>query len=281
MSKYYLIEVVDMPWGNFEKSATDWTEARQIYKNVKEDFESKKIPCTVQLSSVNTYINKQGIINDFKKIMYKKEIYKEYNIYIQLENMLKSIKTIKDSYKAYTEAVSASDIERNNYYHGLELVNLDILSQEEMVNMLYKIKTDMLIRRISKESLSKISIANSGLDRVHTILTGIKHSLIDKDQQNDINNASEHRMSKNKQYLSSLGIDIETYETTYIEETNKIPNGYEILDEEIHKDLLSSFSAKDSIKMVVDNMDKVQSSNSINSLKEPFEKIREKILFNE
>lgn len=281
MSKYYLIEVVDMPWGNFEKSATDWTEARQIYKNVKEDFESKKIPCTVQLSSVNTYINKQGIINDFKKIMYKKEIYKEYNIYIQLENMLKSIKTIKDSYKAYTEAVSASDIERNNYYHGLELVNLDILSQEEMVNMLYKIKTDMLIRRISKESLSKISIANSGLDRVHTILTGIKHSLIDKDQQNDINNASEHRMSKNKQYLSSLGIDIETYETTYIEETNKIPNGYEILDEEIHKDLLSSFSAKDSIKMVVDNMDKAQSSNSINSLKEPFEKIREKILFNE
>lgn len=281
MSKYYLIEVVDMPWGNFEKSATDWTEARQIYKNVKEDFESKKIPCTVQLSSVNTYINKQGIINDFKKIMYKKEIYKEYNIYIQLENMLKSIKTIKDSYKAYTEAVSASDIERNNYYHGLELVNLDILSQEEMVNMLYKIKTDMLIRRISKESLSKISIANSGLDRVHAILTGIKHSLIDKDQQNDINNASEHRMSKNKQYLSSLGIDIETYETPYIEETNKIPNGYEILDEEIHKDLLSSFSAKDSIKMVVDNMDKVQSSNSINSLKEPFEKIREKILFNE
>ena len=281
MSKYYLIEVVDMPWGNFEKSATDWTEARQIYKNVKENFESKKIPCTVQLSSVNTYINKQGIINDFKKIMYKKEIYKEYNIYIQLENMLKSIRTIKDSYKAYTEAVSASDIERNNYYHGLELVNLDILSQEEMVNMLYKIKTDMLIRRISKESLSKISIANSGLDRVHTILTGIKHSLIDKDQQNDINNASEHRMSKNKQYLSSLGIDIETYETPYIEETNKIPNGYEILDEEIHKDLLSSFSAKDSIKMVVDNMDKVQSSNSINSLKEPFEKIREKILFTE
>lgn len=292
MSKYFLVEANEIPWGVCQRITYDWKDALDQYGKLKKFLE--EVPCTVKLSSVETYIDEHGREKEYQKTIYEKRLAESKNILLLTEKIRNDIKGLLGARQLYSLFYREANENTLNISHAIELINFSLLSGEQRDDVLYNIENNTLKRRISQTQLKYLDEINSDLVTILNKCVSINDKINAINGKSQKYNESKAAYEKNKNYLKTLGIDIDTHITYDIPDISEVNleeieknNSYHMdvirkIDEEVIEEYIPNkeeISINENEEEKIYN-DYIESDRGINSLNEQFKKVREKLCIN-
>lgn len=295
MSKYFLVEANEIPWGVCQRITYDWKEALDQYGKLKKFLE--KVPCVIKLSSVETYIDEHGREKEYQKTIYEKRLAESKNITLLTEKVRNNIKELLEARQMYSSFYKEANENTLNMSHAIELINFSLLSGEQRDNVLYNIENNTIKRRISQTQLKYLDEINSELVTILNKCVCIDNKVKAINDKSQKYNESDAAYKKNKNYLKTLGIDIDTHISYDIPDISEVDlekiskdNSYHMevikkIDEEVIEEY--NYINKKDVNINIESNeeekeynDYIESNRGINSLDEQFKKVREKLCLN-
>lgn len=161
-SKYYEIYIDGMNYGNLVRKTEDFNKARQIYKELKEEFNIFR--CTVIFDK--KYVFTDG--THYSKNMHKKEIGQDFDLQLKFNQVIKLMDEIDSMKKMYQSLQTEADKYVSAFTHVIEEENSEELSDEELRQIVRSVEEKVALRRISKAQTDYIHNITNNIGSVRS-----------------------------------------------------------------------------------------------------------------
>lgn len=200
--KFYNVEVEGLPYGSITRKAIDYSDALQLYREVKNTL--KILRCEVKL---NKYIVDENDVITCTTV-HKKTVGQEYDIKNKLNQIKTVLSEIEAMKKLYTSTHSESDKFLSAVYHTIETVNAEDLTEQEMRNIFRKMESKCTLRRASKDQIDYLQVLQPNLNQISANVNKALETYKLKEYNSKTQKAKQNAENKAMEYKELIGLDI-------------------------------------------------------------------------
>lgn len=204
--KYYTIAIKGMHYGTLVRKTKDYSEALKIFRELKQAF--YLFNCNIVLSKHVIEKLEDGEEQELTTVIYNSPIGNNFNIKLQLENILTIIDSLDNMKKIYTNTYSESDKYVSAVRHVLEETNTEDLSDETIREIIRGMEEKGALRRISKKQLDYINALVQNLSSIRSNVNKAIETCKKMDYHNNTEKAKQNSEAKSHEYREILGLDI-------------------------------------------------------------------------
>lgn len=204
--RYYTIAIKGMHYGTLIRKANEYKEALKIYHELKQAF--YLFNCNVVLSKHVIEIDENGVEHELTTIISNPCIGNDFNIKLQLENILAILDSLDNMKKIYTNTYSESDKYVSAVRHVLEETNTEDLSNETIRQIIRGMEEKGALRRISKKQLDYINALVQNVSSIRSNVNKALETCKKMDYHNSTEKAKQNSEAKSHEYRDILGLDI-------------------------------------------------------------------------
>lgn len=204
--KYYTIAIKGMHYGSLVRKTEEYAEALKIYRGLKKAF--YLFNCNIVLSKHIIEKTEEGKEQEITTVIYNSPIGNDFNIKLQLENILAIIDSLDNMKKIYTNTYSESDKYVSAVRHVLEETNTENLSDETIREIIRGMEEKGALRRISKKQLDYINALVQNVSSIRSNVNKALETCKKMDYHNNTEKAKQNSEAKSHEYREILGLDI-------------------------------------------------------------------------
>lgn len=197
--KYYSIHIEGLPYGSLVRETDNYSEALDIYRNIKSLFYF--FDCKIVLQ-------KHIVIDDCEQTtdIFVKQVGEDFSIEKHLKNILNSLDQLDKMKKMYTSTHSECDKYFSAFNHSLENINAERLSETQMRNIFRNIEEKGALRRISKSQIEHLINLQGNLSSIRSNTNKALDNYKKTEHNRKSQKAIENRILKDQEYLSKIGL---------------------------------------------------------------------------
>lgn len=199
IKKYYSIHIEGLPYGSLIRETDNYSEALDIYRNIKSLFYF--FDCKIILQK---HIVENGI--EETKDIFIKQVGENFSIEKHLKNILDSLDQLDKMKKTYISTNSECDKYISAFNHSLENINAERLTETQMRNIFRNIEEKGALRRISKSQIDHLTNLQSNLSSIRSNVNKALENYKKAEYHRNSQKAIENRILKDKEYLSKIGL---------------------------------------------------------------------------
>lgn len=197
--KYYSIHIEGLPYGTLIRETDDYSEALNIYRQIKNSFNFYECKIVLQKHIV------KGEEEEIKNI-YVKNIGEDFGIEKHLNDILNSLEQLDKMKKMYTTTHSECDKYLSAFSHSLEKINAERLSEDQMRNIFRSIEEKGALRRIAKSQVDHLTNLQHNLNSIRSNVNKALEIFKKTEYHRNTQKAIENRIAKDNEYLSIIGL---------------------------------------------------------------------------
>lgn len=199
VKKYYSVHIEGLPYGSLIRETDSYSEAVNIYRNIKNMFYF--FNCQVILQKHVVTDGKEEV-----KDIFVKQVGDNFNIEKHLMNILNSLDQLDKMRKTYTSTNSECDKYISAFNHSLENINAERLTESQMRNIFRNVEEKGALRRISKSQIEHLMNLQSNLSSIRSNTNKALDIYKKTEYNRKSQKAIENRILKDKEYLSKIGL---------------------------------------------------------------------------
>lgn len=199
VKKYYSVHIEGLPYGSLIRETDSYSEAVNIYRNIKNMFYF--FNCQVILQKHVVTDGKEEV-----KDIFVKQVGDNFNIEKHLMNILNSLDQLDKMRKTYTSTNSECDKYISAFNHSLENINAERLTESQMRNIFRNVEEKGALRRISKSQIEHLINLQSNLNSIRSNTNKALDIYKKTEHNRKSQKAIENRILKDKEYLAKIGL---------------------------------------------------------------------------